>query len=268
MAAFLASERGRGLTPETLNFAGPPSATCTAPPAARCPPTTRPSPRPLAGIRRKAARQGFTPRNKVAATATILRQILAPIPDDLRGLRVRALLLTGFAGALRRSELAAIRVEQLEPTERGLRLTLPQTKGSQTEAVTLPLPYGQSELCPVRALAAWQSAANITTGPVFRHIWLSQARPDEPPPLTRIGSQSITPWAVAAIVKMRAAAAGFGGRDFGGQSLKRVALTTGMDRGVHPAKHKRLGRHKSFDLLGDYLEFGVLFEGHPLSGVL
>jgi len=62
-----------------------------------------------------------------------------------------ALLLTGFAGALRRSELAAIRVDQLEQTERGLRLTLPQTKGSQTEAVAVPLPYGRTELCPVRA---------------------------------------------------------------------------------------------------------------------
>ena len=55
----------------------------------------------------------------VAATAGILRQILAPIPDNLRGLRDRALILTGFAGALRRSEFAGIRVEQLEKTERG-----------------------------------------------------------------------------------------------------------------------------------------------------
>jgi hypothetical protein len=41
-----------------------------------------------------------------------------------------------------------------------------------------------------------------------------------------------------------------------------------MQAGVHPAKLKRLGRHKSFDVLGEYLEFGDLFEGHPLSGVL
>jgi len=201
--------------------------------------------------------------------APILRQILAPIPNDLRGLRDRAVLLTGFAGALRRSELAAIRVEQLEKTERGLRLTLPQTKGAQTEAVTVPLPYGQTELCPVRALSAWQDAASIRSGSLFRRIWLPRkARPDQPPPRPRIGSLALTPWAVAEIVKARAAAAGFGGRDFGGHSLKRDALTTGMDRGEHPAKLKRLGRHKSFDALGEYLEFGDLFEDHPLSGVL
>jgi len=41
-----------------------------------------------------------------------------------------------------------------------------------------------------------------------------------------------------------------------------------MDRGVHPARLKRLGRHKSFDVLGDYLEFGDPFEGYPLSSVM
>jgi integrase len=282
----LASERGRGLTPETLKLRR--AAIRYLHRAAGCPVPTDDVAvsETLAGIRRQAAREGQTPRKMVAATAGILRQILAPIPNELRGLRDRALLLTGFAGALRRSELAAIRVEQLEKTERGLRLTLHQTKGSQTDAVIVPLPYGHTELCPVRALTAWLEAARIESGPVFRRIWLpKKPRPggsrqdsvsqagvsptgEEPPPLPRIGSQPITPWAVAAIVKSRAVEAGFKGRDFGGHSLKRGALTTGMDRGDHPAKLKRLGRHKSFDVLGEYLEFGDLFERHPLNGAL
>ena len=269
VAAFLAAERGRGLTPETLKLRR--AAIRYLHRAAGCPVPTDDVAvsETLAGIRRQAARKGYTPKKKVAATAGILHQILAPIPADLRGLRDRALLLVGFAGALRRSELAAIRVEQLEQTERGLRLTLPQSKGSQTDAVIVPLPYGHTELCPVRALTAWLEASSITAGPVFRRIWLpKKAAPGEPPPLPRIGAQPITPWAVAAIVKERAGAAGFKGRDFGGHSLKRGALTTGMDRGEHPARLKRLGRHKSFDVLGEYLEFGDLFEGHPLSGVL
>jgi integrase len=269
VAPFLASERGRGLTPETLKLRR--AAIRYLHRAADCPLPTDDvaASETLAGIRRQAARQGETPRKKVAATAGTFRQILAPIPDDLRGLRDRAVLLVGFAGALRRSELAAVRAEQLEKSERGLRLTLPQTKGSQTDAVTVLLPYGQTELCPVRALAAWQEAAGITAGPPFRRISLAkQARPGAPPSLPHLGTTAITPWAVAAIVKARAAAAGFAGRDFGGHSLKRGALTTGMDRVEHPAKLKRLGRHKSFDVLGEYLEFGDLFEGHPLSGVL
>src|SRR5262249_39512562 len=129
--------RGRGLTPETLKLRRAAirylhrAAGCAVPTDDVAVSET------MAGSSRQAARLGVVPRKKGAATAPILRQILAPIPDDVRGLRDRA---------LRRSELAAIRVEQLEQTERGLRLTLPQTKGAQTEAVTVPLPYGQTEL--------------------------------------------------------------------------------------------------------------------------
>ena len=117
-------------------------------------------PKTLASLRywqasgEKQLGRGEQPRKKKAATAPVLRRLLAPIPDDLRGLRDKALLLVGFAGALRRSELAAITLGDLEATERGLRLTLAQTKGSQTAAVTVPLPYGDTELCPVRASSA------------------------------------------------------------------------------------------------------------------
>ena len=272
VAAFLAGERGRKLAPQTLKLRRAAirylhrAAGCPVPTDDVCVSET------LAGINRDAARKGVVPRKKVAATATILRRLLAPIPGDLRGLRDRAILLVGFAGALRRSELAAIRFEHLERTDRGIRLTLPQTKGEQTDAVTVPLPYGDTELCPVHALELWQQAGGLSEGPVFRRIWLPKrvktARPDEPPSLPRIGKDAITPQSVAQIVQTRAMAAGFAQRDLGGHSLKRGALTTGMERGVHPAKLKRLGRHKSFDVLGEYLEFGDLFEGHPLKGVL
>ena len=272
VAAFLAGERGRRLSPETIKLRRAAirylhrAAGCPVPTGDACVSET------LAGIRREAAKKGQIPRKKVAATVTILRRLLATIPNDLRGLRDRAVLLVGFAGALRRSELAAIRFEQLERTDRGIRLTLPQTKGAQTDAVTVPLPYGDTELCPVRALDLWQQAAGLTEGPVFRRLWRPPSKravgPGEPPAPSRIGKDAITSQTVAQIVQARAVAAGFERRDLGGHSLKRGALTTGMDQGVHPAKLKRLGRHKSFNVLGEYLEFGDLFEGHPLGGVL
>ena len=290
VAAFLAGERaGKNLSPETIKLrrAGirylHRAAGCPVPTDDVCVSET------LAGIQRDAARNGQLPRKKVAATVTILRRLLVPIPQDLRGLRDRALLLVGFAGALRRSELAAIRLEHLEKTDRGIRLTLPHSKGAQDSAVTVPLPYGDTELCPIHALEAWLQAASLTDGPVFRRIWLPArgglptrgglpprlqqgaspaGLPAPAPALPRIGTTAITPQTVAQIVQARAVAAGFGLRELGGHSLKRGALTTGMERGVHPAKLKRLGRHKSFDVLGEYLEFGDLFEAHPLSGVL
>jgi hypothetical protein len=102
----------------------------------------------MAGIRRDAP----NPQKKRAATLTVLRELLAPIPDDFPGLRDRALLLVGFAGALRRSELAGILRADLARTDQSYELTLKRSKGSQTEAVLVPLPYGKTELCPVRAL--------------------------------------------------------------------------------------------------------------------
>jgi integrase len=269
VATFLAAERRRGLAPNTIDLRRAAirylhrAAGCAVPTGDICVAET------VAGIRRDAARKGELPEKKAAATAGIIQQILAKIPDDPHGLRDKAIILVGFAGALRRSELAAIRVEHLEQTERGLRLTIAQTKGSQAAAVTIPLPYGETELCPVRALARWREVAGITAGPVFRRIWLpKKLKTDAPPAPPRIGIDAISPFAIASMVQTRAAAAGFDGPHFGGHSLKRGALTTGMERGVHPADLKRLGRHKSFDVLGEYLQFGDLFDRHALQGVL
>ena len=140
MAAFLAGERGRKLSLETIKLRRAAvrylhrAAGCPVPTDDVCVSET------LAGIRREAAKKSQLPRKKVATTAIILRRLLAPIPDYLRGLRDRAVLLVGFAGALRRSELAATYFEQLDKTDCGIRLTLPQTKGEQADAVPLPLP--------------------------------------------------------------------------------------------------------------------------------
>jgi integrase len=272
VTAFLAAERGRGASVNTVDLRRAAIrylhfiAGCAVPTAQAQVAET------MAGIHRTAADKGDVPARKLAATADILRQILAPIGDDLTGLRDRALLLVGFAGALRRAELAAIRVEHLEPRERGLRLALPRSKGDRSgSGVTVAIPYGATELCPVRALRRWQDAAGITEGAVFRRIWRppSRRKPGESPlPSPVVGHAAIDAGTVARIVKARAAAAGFDPRALGGHSLKRGALTTGMDRGVHPTRLKQLGRHKSYAVLDDYLELGDPFDSHPLNGVL
>ena len=200
VVAFLAAERGSGLSVNTVELrraairylhfiAGLPVPTAEARVAAT-----------LAGIHREAADAGELPAKKLAATADILRQILAGMPDDLAGLRDRALLLVGFAGALRRAELAAIRIEHIEASERGLRLTLPRSKGDRTgSGVTVAIPYGATELCPVRALRRWQEAANITAGAVFRRIFVPPTRQKAgegpaPPPWSAPGRSMPAPW--------------------------------------------------------------------------
>ena len=135
----------------------------------------------------------------------------------------------------------------------------------------MALPYGTTALCPVRALRSWLEAAGIAEGPVFRRIWSPPAGGQGrqgPLPGPVVGSEPIDPGSVARIVQARAAAAGFDRAALGGHSLKRGALTTGMERGVHPTRLKQLGRHKSYAVLDEYLELGDPFESHPLSGVL
>ena len=270
VAAFLAAERGRGLSVNTLTLRR--AAIRYLHLAAGCPVPTAEAAvgETMAGITRHAAETGQIPVRKLAATAAILRQILQPIAADLAGLRDRALLLLGFAGALRRAELAAIRVEHLEPCDRGLRLTLPQTKGERTgRSVIVAIPYGTTDLCPVRALRQWQLAADITEGPLFRRIWTPpRGRSGHNTPLPRIGNMAIDAGTVARIIQARAASAGFDPAALGGHSLKRGALSTGMDRGIHPTRLKQLGRHKNYAVLDVYLEVGDPFEGHPLNGVL
>jgi integrase len=268
VVAFLAAERQRGLAVSTIDLRRAAIrylhylAGCPVPTAEAVVGET------LAGIRRDAAQRGEFPAQKLAAAVGVLREILAPIGDDLRGLRDRALLLTGFAGALRRSELAAIRLEHLEAAPRGLRLTLPLSKGDRAgTGVTVALPLGTTQLCPVRALRRWQDAAGLTDGPLFRRIWLPPPRGGIPRPPT-VGTAAIDPRTVARIVQARAAAAGFDPAALGGHSLKRGALTTGMDLGVHPARLKRLGRHRSYAVMDAYLEHGDPFDSHPLSGLL
>jgi site-specific recombinase XerC len=88
--------------------------------------------------------------------------------DNARGLRDRALLLLGFAGAFRRSELVALNLEDLEFCEHGLRVTIRKSKTDQEgDGVTIAVARG-SFACPANAVRDWVEMARITHGPIFR----------------------------------------------------------------------------------------------------
>jgi integrase len=277
VAAFLAAQRYRTpplkpLSANTLRLrvaaiaylhylAGSPSPTTTA----RVTET-------FAGLDKLAKKVGQGPKPKLAAKIGILREILAPIGDDLPGLRDSALLLLGFAGAFRRAELARIEIGHLEEAEHGLRITLPFSKGDrESKGVEVGIPYGVSELCPVRALNRWLAASGIAEGAVFRRIWATPRPKDAPAgwtPTHVLGTEPVDPGTIARIVKARGLAAGFDPKVLGGHSLKRGAMNTAKDRRVHPTQLKQLGRHRSYATLTAYIEDGDLFEDNALSGVL
>jgi integrase len=123
----------------------------------------------LRGILRK---YGKPIRRAAALTSMQIRQLLGSCGDDLAGIRDRALLLVGFAGALRRSELVAVDHEHLRFEETGLSITIPRSKRDQEgkgATITLPRMRG-GDTCPVKAMERWLQRAGITYGPVFRAV--------------------------------------------------------------------------------------------------
>jgi site-specific recombinase XerD len=121
----------------------------------------------LRGIRRTF---GSAKVRKAPAVAGKMLGMVAIAPDNLAGLRDRALLLIGFGGALRRSELVALDVADVAETETGLLVIIRGSKTDQERAgVTIAIARGDIA-CPVKALRDWLAAAGIEAGPIFRPI--------------------------------------------------------------------------------------------------
>jgi len=120
----------------------------------------------MAGIRR-AVGPKRPRRRKAPATVDRLRTMVSEIrTDKLGGLRDRALVLLGFAMAARRSELVALRVEDLEESAEGLRITIRVSKTDQDgQGQLVAVPRGGA-LCPVEAVRVWREAAGIQSGPL------------------------------------------------------------------------------------------------------
>jgi site-specific recombinase XerD len=227
----------------------------------------------FAGIKRAHRR----PLNKKTALVLdrLLRAIQA-IPETLPGLRDRALLLVGFAAALRPSEIARLTVEHATRHADGIELFLPWRKNDQDARGTkLWLPKGRTDLCPVTALDAWLAAAALTEGPLFRRIWRL------PPPRVRrgtkrnpvadryrIGTNPIDTDSIALIVKNWTGLAGFDAAAFAGHSLRRGAISSGVAAGVHIARLKQFSGHASLKSLEEYVELDELRQNHPLKDVL
>jgi integrase len=113
---------------------------------------------------------GSAPVRKSPATADKVVAMAALADTDTKGLRDRAILLFGFAGAFRRSELVALDVTDLEFCDGGMRVHVRRSKTDQEGAGdTIAIAWG-SVACPVKAVRAWLEASNVTTGPLLRPI--------------------------------------------------------------------------------------------------
>lgn len=206
---------------------------------------------------RKAAarRLGTAPHQKAAATAEVVRAMVMAIDGtSLLDLRDRALILCGFAGAFRRSELAALRVSDLreEKDTSGrpvIVATVRRSKTDQTGAGMEKAIFAASgrskKCCPVAALRAWIAAAGLGgNDPLFPRIAKGGRT---------MGADCMGGDSVALIIKKRAAAAGVE-LDLSGHSLRRGFVTSAVASGASERSIMNQTGHKSPMMVRRYIE--------------
>jgi len=163
----------------------------------------------FSGIRRE---RGVAPRPKTALLVDELRAALATCGERRIDVRDRALLLVGFAGALRRSELVGLDVGDVTFEGEGLVLRLRRSKTNQEGGLEeVAVLYGSDpRTCPVRALQDWLAASAIGEGPLFRAV-------DR---VGRVGSGRLTARIVGERVKKIGARSGLDPDSYAGHSLR------------------------------------------------
>lgn len=211
----------------------------------------------LGGIRREL---GTRPTKKSAATRDVLTRFLATLPTTLAGLRDKALLQVGFAGAFRRSEIVAVRCEDCEfPPAGGVRILLRRSKTDQTGEGTLKhIPATARGLRAAESLRAWLSASNITDGPVFRAV--SRAG--------KVGQRGLSDKHVARLIKHCAEAAGLDAEKFSGHSLRSGFVTEGILRKLPVPHIQKVTGHKSTRVLMGYVAETGLIQNEAVAAVL
>lgn len=219
----------------------------------------------IAGI---ANTHGSAARQKEALTLDLLRAALLTLQRDrnaIKAIRDRALLLLGFAGAFRRSELAALDICDLHFDRRGLTVTLRRSKTDQLGAgrdVAIPI-VNVETLCPVRALRDWLDQAQITEGAVFRTFSMPRRRGET----SALQVQRIDPKDVARLVQRVVRNAHLEG-DFAAHSLRAGFVTSAAQHKVSEVDIQRVTGHRSVAMLRRYVRRANLFEDAPLTTIL
>jgi site-specific recombinase XerD len=209
----------------------------------------------MKGIRREL---GTAQARKQPAVTEVLRAMVEHLPDTLLGRRDHALLLVGFAGAFRRSELVALTVTDVRFAHEGLIVTLRRSKTDQEgQGTTKGITYGSNpDTCPVRALQRWIADAQLTDGPLFRSMKHGKLQPG-----------GLDGRDVARLVKRSAKGAGLDPTHFSGHSLRAGLATAAAAAGVSERAIMNQTGHKSLTVMRRYIREGSLFRDNPSGQV-
>ncbi len=201
------------------------------------------------GIRR---RLGMAPHQKAALSTTDLRSMVSALPNRLIGVRDRALLLLGFAGAFRRSELVGLDFGDLAFCPEGLRVTLRRSKTDQEGlGRTVGTPFSADPaMCPVMATRRWIDAVPLTKGPLFREVTR----------YGQVGHARLANRVVGSVVKQAAAAVGLDVTKLAGHSLRAGYATSAAQAGKPIFAIQQQTGHKSVAMVSRYVRAVDLFK--------
>jgi integrase len=205
----------------------------------------------LGGIR---VTLGVAQHGKEAARWYVVTTMVGTIDGDgLAATRDRAILLLGFAGAFRRSELVGLDVEDVRFDLEGVRLTLRRSKtDAEGAGRDVVVTYGDDgpDLCPVIALRRWLDASGVRSGPIFRGVdrW------------GKLRSGRLQGRHVATVVKRAAEALGLDPADWGGHSLRAGHITSAAVKGARDDRIMATSGHSSRQMVDRYTRVGRAFE--------
>jgi site-specific recombinase XerD len=202
----------------------------------------------MKGIRRT---KGTAPTQKTATVIDDIRAMVDATDAVLIGIRDRALVLLGFAGAFRRSELVGLSVDDCAFGKDGLTVTLRRSKTDQAGVGRkVGIPYGSNpETCPVRTMQTWMEQAGISAGPLFRSI--NRHGQVQPGGLSGID--------VARVVKKLAERAGLDAAKYAGHSLRAGHATSAAIAGASERSIMNQTGHRSVQMVRRYIRDGSLF---------
>ena len=212
------------------------------------------------GIRRV---KGSIQKGKKPILISHLKLIIKAINEqkieEIKKLRDKTIILIGFGGGFRRTELISIDYEDLEFVSEGLKITIRRSKTDQFgEGMIKGLPYFSNEIyCPVVNLKKWLEISNIKSGPIFRRFSKGSTLTNK-----RLSDQS-----VVLLIKEYLNLAGIENKNYAGHSLRSGFATVAAESGADERSIMAMTGHKTTQMVRRYIKEANLFKNNALNKI-
>ena len=179
--------------------------------------------------------------------------------NEIKKTRDKTIVLVGFGGGFRRTELISINHEDLEFVPEGVKITLKRSKTDQFgEGMVKGLPYFSNELyCPVINLKKWLELSNIKSGPIFRRFVKGSV----------LTNNRLTDQTVVLIIKNYLNLAGIENKNYSGHSLRSGFATVAAESGADERSIMAMTGHKTTQMVRRYIREANIFKNNALSKI-